>query len=97
MLCWPLPVVHEMSERQDDFVPPNLSPRGLKLNPRPLADGVYALMAKKVPKDNNGLIVGDKAALVVDAGITPGVGRYIQEVAGEITDRPIRYGHHRRR
>lgn len=91
MVCWPLPVIHEMSERQDDFVPPNLSPRELRLEPTELADGVYALMANKIPKDNNGLIVGDRAAMVIDSGITPGVGRYIQEVVARITDRPIRY------
>lgn len=91
MVCWPLPVIHEMSERQEDFVPPNLSPRGLRLRPAELADGVYALMANRIPKDNNGLIVGDRAAMVIDSGITPGVGRYLQEVVAEITDRPVRY------
>ncbi len=48
-------------------------------------------MANELPKDNNGLIVGDNAALVVDSGITPGVGRHIQDVAAELTDKPIRY------
>ncbi|WP_433461761.1 MBL fold metallo-hydrolase [Spirillospora sp. CA-128828] len=80
-----------MSERQEDFVPPNLSPRGLRLRPAELADGVYALMANQIPKDNNGLIVGDRAAMVIDSGITPGVGRYLQEVVAELTDKPVRY------
>jgi cyclase len=88
---WPLPVVQEMSERPKGFIAPNLSPRGLTLRPERLADGVYALMANKLPKDNNGLIVGTKAALVVDAGITPAVGRHIQELAARITDRPVLY------
>ncbi|SEE71185.1 Glyoxylase, beta-lactamase superfamily II [Jiangella alba] len=91
MVCWPLPVIHETSERQAGFVPPNLSPRGLELIPHELADGVYALMANRVPKDNNGLVVGRDAALVIDAGITPGVGRYLQDVVGKHTDKPIRY------
>lgn len=91
MVCWPLPVIHEMSERQEDFVPPNLSPKGLELHPHELADGVYALLANRIPKDNNGLIVGEKAAMVIDAGITPSVGRYLQEVVHGITDKPIRY------
>jgi cyclase len=91
MVCWPLPVVHEMHERQEEFVAPNLSPKGLELHPRELADGVYALLANRIPKDNNGLIVGDKAAMVIDGGITPSVGRHIQEVVGKITDKPIRY------
>jgi cyclase len=47
MVCWPLPVVREMHERQEDFVSPNLSPKGLGLHPRELADGVYALLANR--------------------------------------------------
>ncbi|WP_245225797.1 MBL fold metallo-hydrolase [Streptomyces smyrnaeus] len=86
-----LPVVHEMSERPPGFIAPNLSPADLRLQPQELAEGVYALMANEVPKDNNGLIVGTKAALVVDSGITPGIGRHIQEVAAELTDKPVRY------
>ncbi|MEW2354283.1 MBL fold metallo-hydrolase [Spirillospora sp. NPDC029432] len=86
-----LPVVHEMSDRPPGFIAPNLSPQGLRLEPRELAGGVYALMANQVPKDNNGLIVGRDAALVVDAGITPAVGRHIQEVAAGLTGKPVRY------
>ena len=91
MICWPVPVVPEMSERQAGFMAPNLSPVSLRLIPRELATGVFALMANQLPKDNNGLIVGEKAALVVDSGITPGVGRYLQEVVRELTDVPVRY------
>lgn len=86
-----LPVVPEMTERPADFVAPNLSPTGLRLRPQELAEGVHALMANELPKDNNGLIVGEREALVVDSGITPGVGRHIQDVAAELTDKPIRY------
>jgi cyclase len=88
---WPLPVIPEMSERPKGFIAPNLSPQGLTLRPERLADGVWALMANKLPKDNNGLVVGSRAALVVDSGITPGMGRYIQELAAEITDKPVLY------
>ncbi|BDY26671.1 hypothetical protein hbim_00586 [Mycolicibacterium mageritense] len=91
MVCWPLPVIPEMAERQEGFFAPNLSPKGLVLEPCELADGVYGLMANKLPKDNNGLVVGEKAALVIDSGITPSMGHHIQEVAAGITDRPIRY------
>ncbi|WP_028922208.1 MBL fold metallo-hydrolase [Pseudonocardia acaciae] len=91
MHCWPAPVVPEATERQPGFMAPNLSPKGLRLLPHELADGVYALMANQLPKDNNGLVVGTRAALVIDAGITPGVGRYLLGVARELTDRPIRY------
>ncbi|TQM04254.1 MBL fold metallo-hydrolase [Pseudonocardia kunmingensis] len=81
----------ESDERPPGFVAPNLSPLGLRLLPHELARGVWALMADQPPKDNNGLIVGERAALVVDAGVTPDVGRQIQRVAAELTDVPVRY------
>ncbi|MGA5758914.1 MBL fold metallo-hydrolase [Nonomuraea bangladeshensis] len=81
----------EIAERPAAYNGPNLSPVGLKLVPRQLADGVHALMAVPAPKDNNGLIAGRDAALVVDAGITPDVSRTIQSLAAELTDRPLRY------
>ncbi|MEO3892221.1 MBL fold metallo-hydrolase [Nonomuraea sp. B5E05] len=84
-------MIHETSERQEGFIAPNLSPAGLRLEPVPLADGVYGLMANKLPKDNNGLIVGNDAALVIDSGITPTIGRHIQDVVAGITDKPIRF------
>ncbi|MQA84325.1 MAG: MBL fold metallo-hydrolase [Streptosporangiales bacterium] len=90
MICEP-PVIHEMSERPPGYIAPNLSPLGLELHPHQLDEGVYALMANEVPKDNNGLVVGDRAALVIDSGVTPGVGRHIQEVAARLTDKPVRY------
>ena len=48
-------------------------------------------MANIPPKDNNGVIAGREAALVVDAGITPDDSAQIQELAGQLTDRPMRY------
>ncbi|MFF0243307.1 MBL fold metallo-hydrolase [Streptosporangium sandarakinum] len=81
----------EIAERPDGYAGPNLSPTGLRLVPRALADGVHALMATLPPKDNNGLIVGRDAALVVDAGITPDVSHQLQHLVAELTDRPIRY------
>jgi cyclase len=81
----------EMDERPPGFIAPNLSPVGLRLQPRELATGVWALMADQPPKDNNGLIVGEHSALVVDAGVTPAIGRHIQDVAAELTDVPVRY------
>jgi cyclase len=48
----------EIAERLSGYAGPNLSPVGLTLLPRRLADGVYALMANIPPKDNNGVIVG---------------------------------------
>lgn len=90
MIC-SLPAVPEFGDRPEGFVAPNLSPEGLVLKPRRLAEGVWGLMANQLPKDNYGLVVGRDAALIVDSGITPSVGRYVQEVAAELTDKPIRW------
>jgi cyclase len=81
----------EIAERPHGYQGPNLSPVGLELVPRCLADGVYGLIANIPPKDNNGVIVGDRAMLVVDAGITPSVSSQIQEHAARLSDRPLRY------
>lgn len=81
----------EIAERPDGYQGPNLSPLGLELIPRALEEGVYALMANIPPKDNNGLIAGGDAALLIDAGITPEVSLRLQALAGELTDRPLRY------
>jgi cyclase len=81
----------EMTERPPGFVAPNLSPVGLHLQPRELAPGAWALMANQPPKDNSGLIVGEHSALLVDSGVTPTVGRQLQDIAVELTDVPVRY------
>ncbi|MFI5693859.1 MBL fold metallo-hydrolase [Kribbella sp. NPDC051586] len=81
----------EIAERPEGYQGPNLSPVGLRLLPQELTPGVLALMANLPPKDNNGLIVGEHSALVVDAGITSEVSRQIQELATGRTDRPVRY------
>jgi cyclase len=52
---------------------------------------MHALMAAIPPKDNNGLIAGRGAALIVDAGVTPEISGQIQALAAELTDRPVRY------
>ena len=44
-----------------------------------------------MPRDNIGVVFGSKATLVIDAGITPSVGRIIQEKVSELTDRAIRF------
>lgn len=81
----------EIAERPDGYGGPNLSPVGLELLPHAFGDGVYALMANVPPKDNNGLVAGRDAALVIDAGITPDVARQIQRRAAELTATPVRY------
>jgi len=81
----------ELTERPPDYLGPNLNPNGLVLQPQQLSAGVYALMANMPPKDNNGVIIGERAVLVVDAGITAAVSRQIQDRVRQLTDTPIRY------
>ena len=81
----------EHTERPPGFIAPDLRPAGLVLEPQELSQGTWALMANQLPKDNNGLIVGDRAAMVVDSGVVPAVGRQIMQRAAELTDRPVRY------
>ena len=70
---------------------PDLDPERLVLQPQELGPGIYTLMANQPPKDNNGIIVGPRAALVVDAGINGSVARQIQDIAARKTDRPLSY------
>ena len=81
----------ELKERPADYQGPNLDPEGLELQPVELGEGVYALMANIPPKDNNGLVVGNNAALVIDAGINGAVSRQIQGIVARLTDKPLRY------
>lgn len=81
----------EIAERPSGYAGPNLSPVGLELEQHELADGVHALMANLLPKDNNGVISGRDATLVVDAGITADVSERIRALAAELTHRPLRY------
>jgi cyclase len=81
----------ELAERPEGYQGPDLSPRGLRLTPIPLTAGTWALVANIPPKDNNGLVVGERAALVIDAGIVPDISAQIQQLAAKQTDRPLRY------
>ncbi|WP_017975195.1 MBL fold metallo-hydrolase [Actinopolyspora halophila] len=83
--------LREILERPRPFVAPDLRPTGLRLHPEQLGDGVYALLANQPPKDNNGVVFGRDAALVVDTGVTPTVGERIRHEASELTAAPIRY------
>ncbi len=87
----PQNISRELAERPRDYLGPNLSPSGLVLTPHQLGKGVYALMANLPPKDNNGVIIGEKCALVIDAGITGAISRQIQELVQHLTDKPLRY------
>jgi len=81
----------EIEERPEGYVGPNLDPARLELIPKPLGEGVFALLASEIPKDNGGVIVGDRAALVVDAGMNLEMGHQIQAVVHRLTDRPLRF------
>lgn len=81
----------EHTGRPEGFIAPDLRPSGLVLQPRELATDTWALMANQPPKDNNGLIVGERAALVIDSGVVPAVGSQILRLAAELTERPVRY------
>lgn len=59
--------------------------------PTSLGSGVVALMANPPLCDNGGLVFGDHASLVVDAGITPAVAHCIQRIVREQTSSPVRY------
>jgi cyclase len=78
-------------ELEDRYLGPDLSPRRLTWTPRPLGAGVHALLATTPPKNNHWIVAGDRAALVIDAGITPRVSQRIQELAARITSSPVRY------
>jgi cyclase len=84
-------ISREIAERPRDYLGPNLNPQGLVLKPHQLGEGVYALMANIPPKDNNGVIIGEKCALVIDAGINGVISRQIQKLVGQLTEKPIRY------
>ena len=82
---------HEIAERPQDYLGPNLNPNGLVLKPHQLGEGIYALMANIPPKDNNGVIIGEKYALVIDAGINGAISQQIQELVRQLTEKPLRY------
>jgi cyclase len=81
----------ELTERPDQYLGPDLNPEGLILVSQELTPGVYALMANKMPKDNNGIIIGNESVLVIDAGINGAISQQIQQRVRELTEKPIRY------
>ncbi|HTD54187.1 MAG TPA: MBL fold metallo-hydrolase [Silvibacterium sp.] len=81
----------EIQERPAHYRGPNLDPNGVRLSPRFLGRGVYALMANKVPRDNSGVVIGSRGALVIDAGINGAMVREIQDRVRQLTDKPLLY------
>jgi glyoxylase-like metal-dependent hydrolase (beta-lactamase superfamily II) len=60
-------------------------------SPQEIADGVFVIADGRVPLvPNVGIIVGDRAALVVDTGMGPRSGAVVREAARELAgDRPL--------
>src|ERR1051325_5008589 len=81
----------EIEERTAGYVGPNLEPSKVKFKSKRFGDGVYALMASPLPRDNSGLIVGKDAALMIDAGINGDIARKLQNLAKRLTDKPLLY------
>jgi glyoxylase-like metal-dependent hydrolase (beta-lactamase superfamily II) len=54
-----------------------------------IGDGLYAFTAEGDP--NTGVIVGDEAAMVIDAQATPVMAGKVIEKVRSVTDKPIRY------
>ena len=73
------------------WVAPSLDPRGVQLETRQLATGVYALLSNKPPVDNSGFVVGERGVLVIDAHFNGDMARQIQEAVRAVTDKPILY------
>jgi len=81
----------EIQGRPAHYSGPNLDPHDVRLSPRFLGRGVYALMASKVPRDNSGVVIGSRGALVIDAGMNGAMARQIQERVRRLTDKPLLY------
>jgi glyoxylase-like metal-dependent hydrolase (beta-lactamase superfamily II) len=60
-------------------------------SPEEIADGVFVVPDRRVPLvPNIGVVVGDRAALVVDAGMGPNNGKAVYAIARELAgDRPL--------
>jgi cyclase len=81
----------EIQERPAHYHGPNLDPTGVRLVPRFLGTGVYALISSKIPRDNSGVIAGSRESLVIDSGINGAMARQIQERVRQLTDKPLSY------
>jgi len=81
----------EIQERPAHYEGPNLDPTGVKLHPRFLGRGVYALLASRTPRDNSGVVIGSRGALVIDSGINGEMATHIQDTVRKLTDKPILY------
>lgn len=81
----------EIQERPAHYEGPNLDPTGVKLYPRLLGKGTYALMASRIPRDNSGVIIGSGGVLVIDSVINAAMAKQIQDRVRQLTDKPLLY------
>lgn len=73
------------------FIPPPLNPKGVVLEAKQLAPGVYALLSSRMPVDNSGFVVGERGVLVIDSHINGEMARQIQAAVRQVTAKPILY------
>lgn len=81
----------EIQERPANYLGPNLDPTGVKLFPRLLGKGAYALVANRMPRNNSGVVIGSKGALAVDAGINGAMAKQIRALVKRLTEKPLLY------
>src|SRR5919204_301388 len=84
---------HEHGEADmSDGTATNEAPRPVvaDVEPEEVARGVHVIPDGRVPLvPNIGIVVGDRAALVVDTGMGPANGRRVLDRARALTDRPL--------
>jgi len=69
----------------EGFKMPPIHPRGVQLETKELAPGVYALLSGRPFVDNAGFVVGERGVLVIDANINGTMARQIQDAVRNIT------------
>ncbi len=47
-----------------------------------------------MPRDNSGVVIGERGALVTDSGINGAMAKQIQERVRQLTDKPLNYVGH---
>ncbi len=81
----------EFADAPTPFFPPPLDPTDASLLPEEVAPGVWVLRGDRGAVNNIGLVVGEEAALVVDAHITRELADEAIRLVRTITDLPIRW------
>lgn len=77
------------SDFPEGFTRFNLDPTGVRLQPKELSPGVYALVSPKPGVNHTGFVIGNKGVLVIDAHISVAMARQIQEAIRSVTSKPL--------